>query len=254
MNRWVLLHGFTQTHQAWWPVIAALTRRWSTDGTPAPALVLPDLPGHGLSSPPTGSVAATGADVARLIGAEPTVLVGYSMGARVALSAAAAASEICTPAACGIGALVLIGGTAGIESSAERAERRSADEARAERLEDDGVAAFLEDWVRLDLFGGYSPADLSYRRRNNATGLAASLRRHGTGAQVPLWDALNTITIPTLVIAGARDRKYVEIGRRLEQRLPRGTFVTIEDADHAAHLQRPDEFAAITTSWLNALA
>jgi 2-succinyl-6-hydroxy-2,4-cyclohexadiene-1-carboxylate synthase len=68
---------------------------------------------------------------------------------------------------------------------------------------------------------------LAHRRSNTVAGLAHSLRAYGTGAQTPLWDALGSIEMPVLVLAGELDTKFVEIGVRTADRLPRATFATV---------------------------
>ncbi|MCB0964636.1 MAG: alpha/beta fold hydrolase [Acidimicrobiales bacterium] len=231
--RLVLIHGFTQTGGCWAPVWERLADRWTVDTV--------DLPGHGGST----DVDADLAECARLLGevaadgGGPVAWwVGYSLGAR-ALLRAAIDGLLGAP-------VVLLGATAGIDDPDERAARRAADEARAARLEADGVDAFLETWVTQPLFGPRrpSPADLAARRTNAAAGLARSLRRCGTGTMdPPWWGELDRVSVPALVAWGEHDAKFAELGRRLAAGIggPVGT-VEIAGAHHAAHLDAPDAF------------
>lgn len=240
MPRFVFLHGFTQTHHHWHAVAHLLAER--TDPTATLAFV--DLPGHGLSSDETdGGIDTAGRRVVELAG--PGTYVGYSMGGRVALVAATTGDDR-------IERLVLIGATPGIPDPAERRERRHLDEERAEHLERVGVDTFLDEWLAMPMFAGL-PADtegLERRRVNTVAGLAHSLRRYGTGAQTPLWDALGSIRVPVLVLAGELDTKFAEIGSRMVEQLPLGTFATVPDAGHAAHTEAPDSTVALITTWL----
>ncbi|MFZ1438719.1 MAG: alpha/beta fold hydrolase, partial [Candidatus Microthrix subdominans] len=149
---------------------------------------------------------------------------------------------------------VLIGATAGLATSAERAERRGADEALAERIEQDGVDAFIERWLALPMWDGLPEAAqfADERRTNTADGLAGSLRLAGTGAQDDLWPRLGEIDVPVLVLAGGRDQKFTAIGRRLAAALPHGEFRAIPDAGHAVHLEAPERTAQAVTGWLDA--
>src|SRR3954471_13705856 len=117
----VLLHSFTQTRQSWRRTIAALDGRYYR-------VVAPDLPGHGqLAERRPVSLPAALAYLAALV-AEPHVLAGYSMGGRIALHAALARPDL-------VRRLVLVGASPGLADPAERARRRAADEALADRIE-----------------------------------------------------------------------------------------------------------------------
>ena len=89
---------------------------------------------------------------------------------------------------------MLVGAEPGIADPAERAARRAADEALADRIEAIGVEAFAREWARAAAVRG--PAASASRRgayadrlRNTPPGLAAALRGLGTGVMEPLWDA-----------------------------------------------------------------
>ncbi|HZD38008.1 MAG TPA: alpha/beta fold hydrolase, partial [Actinomycetes bacterium] len=89
------------------------------------------------------------------------------------------------------------------------------------------------------------------RLANTTEGLAASLRLHGTGAQEPLWDRLAGLRPPALLIAGARDGKFAALAERMASRIgPAATVALVGSAGHAAHLEHPDEVAALVGSFL----
>ena len=119
----------------------------------------------------------------------------------------------------------------------------------------DTVAAFVDRWVAKPMFGDVpAPANgLDERKHNTAAGLASSLRLAGTGTQEPLWDRLGELTMPVLVVAGAHDAKFTELGRRLVAAIGANAVDgrSIEDADHAPHLQRPDQVAAAVREFLS---
>ena len=94
--------------------------------------------------------------------------------------------------------LVLESASPGLATAAERQLRRAADEALAERIERDGIPAFVSAWEQLPLFAGLAwlPAEeraalRAQRLANNATGLANSLRGMGTGAQPSLLSLIH---------------------------------------------------------------
>ena len=229
----LLLHGFTQTRQSWRPVMAALGGRRRA--------IAPDMPGHGLAAArPASFSACTG--YVRALGGEKFALAGYSMGGRVALHAALALGSR-------LDRLVLIGASPGIADAAERAARRTADDALADRIEAIGVEAFAREWASLPLWEGQpervAAAANADRLRNTPEGLAAALRGLGTGVMDPLWDALPSLSVPVTLAVGERDEKFRAIAERMAAVLPRAEIAVVEGAGHAAQLEQPDAVAAL---------
>lgn len=237
-TRLVLAHGFTQNGRCWGPVAADL----ATDHE----VVAVDLPGHGLTPPDhdDADLPEAGRLLAEAGGA--AVYVGYSLGGRVALHAALAAPEQ-------VRALVLIGATAGIDEAEARADRRRADGELADRLLADGVPSFIERWLRNPLFAGLTAEaqQVEARLTNRPEGLVASLRYCGTGTQEPLWDRLQAIDRPVLIVAGQHDAKFAALGRRLVDALPRAEL-TLLPATHAVHAECPAATAARIRDFLAA--
>jgi 2-succinyl-6-hydroxy-2,4-cyclohexadiene-1-carboxylate synthase len=232
------VHGFTQTKESWIPVVEQLAQDFSH--------CLLDAPGHGSSHDGQRSLQQAGDDVAESM---PTgVLVGYSMGARIALHTALQHPEKVT-------ALVLISGTAGIDNEDERSARRSSDEALAQRISDIGVESFIAEWLSNPMFSGLSTelADIPHRRINTATGLGDSLRCAGTGTQKPLWNQLGQITIPVLLIAGESDQKFVNNARRMNDLLPNSELHIMNGVGHTCHLEDISQFRNILQNWLSGL-
>lgn len=236
--RLVLAHGFTQTARSW-------GRFASLVGTDR-EVVSVDLPGHGGSSDVRADLMESGRLLTEAASSGDATfdLLGYSLGARVALHAALEGPE-------GLRRLVLIGGTGGIEDPAQREERRARDDARATELEAD-LEGFLARWVASPMFAGLRVRGLDERRRNTKEGLASSLRLAGTGSQPPLWDRLGDLRAPLLAVAGADDVRFALAARRLARAVPAGVFSLVPGAGHAAHLAQPDLCASIVRQFLGA--
>jgi 2-succinyl-6-hydroxy-2,4-cyclohexadiene-1-carboxylate synthase len=235
-ERVVLVHGFTQTLAAMQPLAVRLRDRH--------ALVRVDLPGHGASPPPRGGFAEAAALLGETGG--PAAYVGYSLGGRLCLRLALDRPEL-------VRALVLIGASPGLDDPAGRAARRAADDRLAEELERVGLERFLDRWLAQPLFATLPPerAGRADRLANTTDGLAASLRLHGTGAQQPLWDRLAGLRPPTLLVAGARDRKFAALAERMARRAgPAASVALVPGAGHAAHLEHPDRVAALIREFL----
>jgi 2-succinyl-6-hydroxy-2,4-cyclohexadiene-1-carboxylate synthase len=236
-----MLHGFTQTGRLWGPFGDTLAK----DHT----LIAIDLPGHGDSADLRTDLPATAGlvrdAVVAAIGQEPCDLLGYSLGARVAL-------HVATGTDLGIRRLVVIGATGGIEDEAARARRRQADDATAAALEASGdVDAFIERWVSSPMFARLADAaQTDERRRNTAAGLASSLRLAGTGTQEPLWDRIVTLAPPLLALAGTDDTRFSAHAFRLGRTAPAGVASLIPGGGHAVHLAQPGAVGRLVGHWL----
>ncbi len=229
------LHGFTQTKESWLPVVESLTSEIEA--------TLIDAPGHGESPVDGRSLPHSADDVAQCM---PTgVLVGYSMGARIALHTALQHPDK-------VHGLVLVSGTPGLRSESERAERRVSDEALADHIEEMGVSQFIPEWLSNPMFEGLSEqyADIPKRNNNTAQGLADSLRCAGTGTQESLWDQLKNLHMPVLIITGERDQKFTDIGREMTTEIPHCEFRVMSGAGHTCHLEDINQFVQIFEDWL----
>jgi 2-succinyl-6-hydroxy-2,4-cyclohexadiene-1-carboxylate synthase len=230
----VLLHGFTHTGASWDPVVAALAERYLA--------LAPDIRGHGGAWNRTPvTLEAVLEDVAALAPGR-FVLVGYSMGGRIALHAALALPER-------IERLVLIGASPGIADPAERDARRAADETLADEIERSSIEAFAERWAQTPVLAGQPPALAAAvhadRLRSRPAGLARALRGLGTGALPSLWSRLGEIRIPVALVVGERDEKFQGIATQMASGLPDAEVMVASDAGHAVHLEAPDRVARV---------
>lgn len=233
--RLVLAHGFTQNARCWGEFGEACSQRFD--------VLAVDAPGHGWSGADTADLNEAGDLIVAAGG--PSHYVGYSMGGRMLLHAALrnTIGEIRS--------LVLIGATAGIESDAERAERRALDAERAAQITAMGTRAFVEQWLAMPMFAHLTDEQSAKERRfeNAPEGLAASLLHCGTGMQEPLWDQLSDLSMPVLVIAGTKDNKFTSLGQRIAAEIgSNASFVAVEGG-HAVHLENPLETAEVIASW-----
>lgn len=213
----MLVPGFTQTVASWRGVRHILEESCEVVS---------------LDVPERATFAATAAAIG--MRGKRAIYVGYSMGGRLALRLALDRPDL-------VSALVLVSSTAGIEDEAARHARVESDEALAESVERDGVAAFLERWLAQPLFATVPPdaPGLNERRGLTAGYLAHCLRVLGAGAMDPMWDALGELEIPVALVTGRSDPKYDKLALAMLERI-RGDVVHIRlDGGHALPLEAP---------------
>ena len=244
----LLLHGFTGSNAMWTPHLAAF-EGFTT--------VSVDLLGHGESdAPPTPNryrMERCVDDLTSLLDhleIERVAVLGYSMGGRVALQLALRAPGR-------LWALVLESASPGIDDDAEREDRVRSDAALADEIERNGIDAFVDGWQALPLFASQSRLSAAAREelrrqrlRNSPVGLANSLRGAGAGQEAPVLNRLGEIRIPTLLIAGALDQKYVALARKMSDALPCARTHIMPDAGHATHLEQPEAFGRVVREFL----
>lgn len=240
----VLLHGFTGDAST----MAMLAEPLAEERR----VIVPNLIGHGGSTCPHPEAYAVDEIVGQLLemldelGVDGAVdLVGYSMGGRIALTLACRHPLR-------VRSLSLIGATAGLATEEERRERVAADEALAASIEADGLAAFVDRWMANPLFatqarlGDERLAEFrAQRMANNGSELARSLRAAGTGSMTPLHEAAAGCPVPTALIVGGDDAKFLAVAESLAPTMGDAEVRVVPGVGHAAHLEDPDAVLAV---------
>ncbi len=238
----IFLHGFLGQGADWEAVAAALPERYLAR--------MPDLPGHGRHPPTLPEAPLEFGDYHQAIlgwmeslpreRVRP-VLVGYSLGGRAALSFACDHPER-------LAGLVLESASPGITEPNARQERAALDDARAARIRAAGLLDFLQEWYAAPLWRSLEAHPekrnllLTDRSNNDPAWMAKVIADLSPGRTPDRWPCLETLAVPTLVLAGELDRKYAEIAPQAAARLPQGRCEIIPGAGHNTHLERPEAF------------
>lgn len=153
------------------------------------------------------------------------VLLGYSMGGRLALHALLEKGPW--------DAAIIISANPGLRDPVEIATRRASDTVLATQALTLGWDSFLQKWNSQPLLNGVMRDEredkkLIQRRRE----IARSFVDWSVANQLPLWDKLAEIEIPILWIAGEKDRKYRAIAEESASLLPNVKVAIAPDAGH----------------------
>jgi 2-succinyl-6-hydroxy-2,4-cyclohexadiene-1-carboxylate synthase len=225
------LHGFTGSPESF----AEVRERLASRPVSCPALV-----GHGERAPEIDSFEAEVDRLARLLPEEPVTLVGYSLGARLALGLAVRHPKRVRSA-------VFIGVHPGLRSSAERDARRTHDRHWIELLETRGLDAFVSEWERQPLFASQAglpePARerrQKERRRHDPLELARCLRLTGLAEMPEYWPNLPHLALPVTLLAGEKDEKFRRLAGAAAELLPHARLTIAPGASHDVLLERPD--------------
>ena len=154
-------------------------------------------------------------------------------------------------------AIILISSNPGIRSEDERALRRESDKILAEKIENQGIAWFLDYWKALPLIGTQLKApDDFYRAMQkrkeslNPKGLQNSLLHFGQGVFPDLWELIPDIKSPLLLINGDLDLKYCEISQQFSDSNPKALSKVIKGCGHAPHFESPKSTAEVIATFL----
>lgn len=202
-----------------------------------------DAPGHGKNHNGARSLPQCAKDIAAAM--QPGILIGYSMGARMALHVALQHPQM-------VSQLVLISGTPGLATQAERSARLKSDNEMADHIEKIGTSAFIDEWLALSLFSGLTNSTNQRidRLRNTAKGLADSLRFAGTGTQEPQWPHLHQLSMPVHLIVGELDNKFTTIAKDMQPLLQSSEMKVVPNVGHTVHLEDPATTGLILDSIL----
>ncbi|MDA0323890.1 MAG: 2-succinyl-6-hydroxy-2,4-cyclohexadiene-1-carboxylate synthase [Verrucomicrobia bacterium] len=247
----IFLHGFMGSGEEWRGIAESVSRRWQA--------VLVDLPGHGASIG-LAEAATTWEGACGLVHeildsseCERHVLIGYSMGARIAI-------QIAIDAPARLAGLVIESGTAGLEDPTERDIRRQIDRERAAELERVPIEIFVRHWYQQDLFKTLARRrDLleeivGMRARNDPSELARAVSGLSVATQPNLWTRLGELSVPTLIVTGALDENYESIADRISAATLHSRRVSIAACGHSVHCEAPSAFAEELVSFVESLS
>ena len=216
----LLTHGFGASQAMWAPNLDALDRDRR--------VLTWDLPGHGAASP-SGELSQDRciADMLALLDmldAPHAVLAGMSLGGFLSLLFHARHPER-------VAALLLVDSGPGFRDGVAREQWNAWVAALAGDLDARGPEAL-----------GPSPESAVADHACGGPGLAAAARGILTQRDGEVIESLGSIAVPTLIVVGARDDRFLTAAEVMARRIPGARKLVIEDAGHAANMDQPAAF------------
>jgi 2-succinyl-6-hydroxy-2,4-cyclohexadiene-1-carboxylate synthase len=205
-----------------------------------------DLPGHGQTKVQQDSdyqmpnVALALTRLLAELEIKQCILVGYSLGGRIALYLAIHFPQY-------FQGVILESASPGLSNQLERDRRIIQDYQLAAQLESSDLADFIQQWYSQPLFASFVqhpnyPQAIARRLGNDSYKLAKSLRLIGLGTQPTLWNSLEKLQLPLLLMVGELDAKFVMINQMMAQSYPQASLQIVEGAGHNVHFEYPAKF------------
>ena len=175
------------------------------------------------------------------------VLLGYSMGGRLALHSLLARPSLWKAA-------IIVSAHPGLKSCDERAQRRERDAEWSALALKGEWSDFLKQWNAQSVLGGAGDLPDRSKLKDRRASVARSFVDWSLGAQADLIPELGKITCPLLWVTGERDVRFTQIARQAVPNLPRGRHQIIADCGHRVPWEQPAAFCDACTEFLgNAL-
>jgi pimeloyl-ACP methyl ester carboxylesterase len=229
----LLTHGFGASQAMWGPNLAALSRERQ--------VLTWDLPGHGASAGAgAGELSHEGCIEAMLelidrLGAQRAVIGGMSLGGYLSLILCARHPER-------VAALLLVDSGPGFRDDAARDTWNSWVGVLADDLEARGLDALRS-----------GPEAQAAEHAGGAATLAVAARAILTQRDGEAFASLGSIAVPTLIVVGADDDRFIAAAEVMARRIPGARKVTLEKAGHAANIDQPAAFDSAVGEFLEQL-
>ena len=224
----IFLHGFLGAKEDWEAMLPYFGKRFFC--------IAFDLPGHG-STPYSEEILSAIKKEITIFTPKP-ILIGYSMGGRIALQLQQFAS-----------AIIALSAHPGLGSQKEKEQRKEIDEIWCEKLLTLPFDIFLSEWYAQSIFCTLLHRTpllkliLKRRMKQNPQDLARVMRQLSLANQPYITQFLCS----TLFVHGEKDLKY----RKLYRKLPKNVATrSVKHSGHAIHLEKPQACAEEILKWL----
>ena len=210
-----------------------------------------DHPGHGSSDALTGApsiadLADGAAQLLRQLDSGPVVWIGLSMGGMVGQELALRHPTL-------VSALVIANATSSYPEGVRQVWQE-----RIARVSAGGIEAIadavMERYFHADFRLRRAAVVARFRQRLLSTGAAGYAACCAAVASMDTTARLDSIAVPTLVIAGERDEGTpVAMLQALAEQIPGARMVVLADASHLSAVEQPEAFAEAVQAFIDQL-
>jgi len=235
----IFLHGFMGDHNDWQTLDPYIK---------IPRALYIDIPGHGKSPLSADACWQSVCDqILELIkGFEgEKILVGYSLGGRIALQLLAQSPDTFQLVICESSSF-------GIQDPLEKQQRKAKDE---NLFRDVGDAKdfldFLYKWYDMQLFEGMKNKEdvILKKSKGNFKKYSHAIAVLGVGRQPYLLEKLIALKRKIIYLAGTRDSKYMGLSQKWLEK--GGAVKTFSNASHNIHNDQPALYGKFLTHYLD---
>lgn len=177
---------------------------------------------------------------------EPGILMGYSLGGRLALHALIDHPGLWRGA-------IIISAHPGLSEQQERDKRLIHDQQWAERFSKEEWQPLMKAWNNQEVF---SQEDYHFERGENdyqRNQLVHALLTGSLALQKDLREPISGLNLPILWITGSRDQKYTKLAETVRLKHPMSRKLIIPEAGHRTPWGQPRLFANHVQAFLSDL-
>ncbi len=236
----VMLHGFLGDSTDWQAIATQLPKNISCYGI--------DLPGHGKSKNIVLDHNAGFAQCSEMIattlaqqGISTYILLGYSLGGRIALYHASQKPQQ-------VKGLILESCHWGLDDNKLKQQRLINDTIWADKFATQHLPNVLTSWYQQDVFNSLNAQQkkslITMRSQLNGNAISNMLLATSLGKQENLAKKIVKTNIPSYYFFGEKDFKYQNIAIELQQIYSRLNTIKFYQSGHNIHFEQPESFVS----------
>lgn len=179
-------------------------------------------------------------------GKAPGLLVGYSLGGRLAM-------HLLAKFASSFFGAVIISAHPGLSGQSLKSARLKEDARWADDFEKASWDSLMERWNARSVFVSDVSTPTREEKSLKRARLAEALRIWSLGNQDNLKEAIEQVELPILWMAGERDQKYAEIARKMRLAHLESQILIVNESGHRIPWHQPEAFREKIEIFINTL-